>query len=203
MKLFRPLQGPILFSCPAINVLRHEWRSRPSRTRLAFNVTIATCGAFFFTAWLASIAKIGVLAFESKEWPFTLLAFGILFFIGTGALRIPFDIFPTGQRQHSFYAQSALVYTGRGKSAYIRLHPDLILCIGWKDMTFEDRNFHLFTVKFKDTIPGLLPNLCEAKFGIPAEADLAQFHDWMEKHGVKVTHELEARQALLLSKKSL
>jgi len=92
--------------------------------------------------------------------------------------------------KHYFYKNSLYAYSGprgRNRGSFVRILPDRISKMVMSQTTFRLQPFNLYTVHFKDVIPGVLPNFSKVRFGIPNSADLTLFFEWMQAHGVQVT----------------
>jgi hypothetical protein len=182
MKLFRPLRGEVLFTCPAVSIQKYEsqWM-KPWMWVVVATVNIVLMGAvwmlLFHLDWSAFVHLTGAFAI-----------FAIIIIPVVMAFK---EKYPD-PRLHSFYRDSVYVYTGiprRNHGSYSNIFPDMVNRITMREVEYEDDRFRFFTVSLKDIFPGILPNYQKIKFGIPMDADLGAMEDWLRDHGLTVESE--------------
>ena len=185
MKLFRPLQGSVLFVYPAINAARYIWMTRPAYQRKISHIFSAILAGVIFPVMFISLFHVNPIS-SLRFWPVIPLLIAVFYTINSA---IEPKLFLFCRSTHQFFSGSALVYTGSGKGGTVRLFPDMIKRIGHREVAVKHEKFDLFTVTFKDTISGRLPNRTVVNFGIPKGNDLTQLRHWLDKENLVLVPE--------------
>jgi hypothetical protein len=197
MRIIRPLRGPLLFEYPAVNAFRYDWAMRPAGQRIGIQIVTAAWIGSFLLIWLAMVGHSQPVVQWLRFWPAALMLSCLVFILN---LYINRNRNLKTSHRHSFFANSAVVYTGKGKRGFVTLFPDRARSLNHQEIFFRGDRFHLFTARFKDTVKEWLPDRTVVRFGIPVECDLTEFQGWLAAHGLTLTIEATLKRDAATSK---
>jgi hypothetical protein len=136
---------------------------------------LSPAAAFNFWDWIATMAKDAVVLG---------VAYVILLSLGHWMTNEHPET-----PQHRFSEDSAWIHVDTVKGRGRQVYPDKVREWKEKEVIYKGGAFHFFTITFKDTVPGWLPDLAVIEFGIPKTEDLTRFRNWIDRHSLIIQRE--------------